>query len=627
MNAKQRAEVLAVAQPAPPPIALPVPVPVAAPVVAPVTAPAPLAPVKSNGPPGDKKTEVAVKNYPPKVVASPPAKVVEVPAGPVPTFIAPDTTRRVKKATAYLRVTLANGQEAQGSGFFAAEPGLVFTNAHVLGMLSPASQMPTGVAVVVNSGEPGEFTLPGQVRGAWTERPTLGVLRVNGDPGRLPAPLAIDTSAALTELQKVYVFGFPFGSSLGKNITVSDSSVSSLRRGPDGGVKEIQVNGGMSPGNSGGPVVDSRGVVVGVAVAIIRGTQINFAVPGEKVQQLLRGRVTEVEFGEPYLENAQVKLPVHVLCLDPMRRIRDLKAELWTGNPGPARPLALKKPDALPGDGGRLAVALNYVGGKAQGDRVLPAVAAAQVVWIQPALTDAAGAVHWARATTFQPAEHPPIQRKAAALQARFDTELRKRTPQACMSFKLELVKGSSPLTIAEHLDMDALETAQPGPRGGDFRLIVNGCKLSSEINGKVVPVNVQAQKLLRGKSLTFITHPTGALSQNSKPTLKATLPLILRQDFDDMINQISNAYEMTCLSVPNRQLQAREPWQTKLPMMLVIDGRKQIVDLHVTCTYEGSRLHEGQNQALIVLAGDRAPQAGSQHRGRQGQWENVFCH
>jgi S1-C subfamily serine protease len=117
----------------------------------------------------------------------------------------------------------------------------------------------------------------------------LAVLRVQGDD--LPEPLPVRSAKYLAELQKVYVFGFPFGEKLGKNITVSESSVSSLRKYPGrDDLKEVQVNGGMQPGNSGGPVVDTSGHVVGVAVSIIQGTQINFAIPGEHVHSFLHER-------------------------------------------------------------------------------------------------------------------------------------------------------------------------------------------------------------------------------------------------------------------------------------------------------------------------------------------------
>ena len=67
------------------------------------------------------------------------------------------------------------------------------------------------------------------------------------------------------------------------------TQVTSLRH--DGTkLKKIQVEGGMTFGNSGGPVVDLKGNVVGVAVSGIKGENINFCVPGEMVHQLLANR-------------------------------------------------------------------------------------------------------------------------------------------------------------------------------------------------------------------------------------------------------------------------------------------------------------------------------------------------
>ena len=50
----------------------------------------------------------------------------------------------------------------------------------------------------------------------------------------------------------------------------------------------LQVTAAISPGSSGGPVVDSRGNVIGVAVATIRaGQNLNFAIPANYVKMLL----------------------------------------------------------------------------------------------------------------------------------------------------------------------------------------------------------------------------------------------------------------------------------------------------------------------------------------------------
>jgi S1-C subfamily serine protease len=241
----------------------------------------PAVPVAAKGDPAPAPGPVAANPLPP---AEPPKGAeAAVPAGPVPAEMAADVVQKVKQSTAYLRVRSARG-EGEGSGFFALERGIVITNAHVVGM-KRGGNPPLSVEVVIHSGEADEARLAGTVLGVDTEN-DLAVLRVEGDSSRLPPPLPVSSAAGLMETQTVYIFGFPFGAQLGKNITVSKSAISALRRSGDV-LKQVQVNGGMHPGNSGGPVADTRGVVVGVSVAGIEGTQINFAVPGDFIRPLV----------------------------------------------------------------------------------------------------------------------------------------------------------------------------------------------------------------------------------------------------------------------------------------------------------------------------------------------------
>src|SRR5262245_46497263 len=212
----------------------------------------------------------------------------------LPAQIGADAVRKVKNATVYLKVTTDRGETAEGSGFLAVESGVVITNAHVIGMLSPSSKSPSKIMVTLHSGETSEMTVAGKVIGV-DRASDLAVVRIEG---KLPAPLQFGLKDELFETQKVYIFGFPFGAELGKNITVSESSISSLRKDPSGALERVQVNGGMHAGNSGGPVVDSRGDVIGVSVAVIRSTQINFAIPAATVKSVLDGRVMEVKAGE-----------------------------------------------------------------------------------------------------------------------------------------------------------------------------------------------------------------------------------------------------------------------------------------------------------------------------------------
>ena len=324
-----------------------------------VQQPEPVAPVAQNVPLAEPASQEVVDNTqkkPPELLPQPtpgpvPQQAAQIPDGAAPPTIQPDSVKRVKKATVQLKVKMSDGGAAEGSGFFAIEPGVVLTNAHVVGMLRASAKPPLKIEVVAHSGQAEEFTMSGKVVGVDRDN-DLAAVRVEGEKARWPPPLPVEFDMSnLTELQKVYVFGFPLGSNLGKEITASDSSISSFRRGADGSLFQIQVNGGIQPGNSGGPVVDTRGVVVGVAVALISGTQINFVVPGEKVLGIVNGRVQDTRLGHPYREGEQIKLPVRFACLDPLGRIRAVEVDIWKGPAGKQRPGSSRLPRRWPAMG------------------------------------------------------------------------------------------------------------------------------------------------------------------------------------------------------------------------------------------------------------------------------------
>lgn len=195
-----------------------------------------------------------------------------------------EVIRRVKKASVYVR-SIQRGGTSTGSGFFVGRPGFVVTNAHVVGYGPGERPEPGRVEVVVGSGEPYERTLPAEVYGVDVPG-DLALLRLPGDLA-LPDPLAFGRAADLAETQEVFIYGYPFGERLGKNISVNRSTVSSLRR-EEGRLAVVQLAGGLNPGNSGGPVTNARGEVVGVSVAKLRGAEtIGFAIPAEAAAEFL----------------------------------------------------------------------------------------------------------------------------------------------------------------------------------------------------------------------------------------------------------------------------------------------------------------------------------------------------
>jgi len=237
----------------------------------------------------------------------------------------PDLLGKLKAATVFVKVQ-AGPLRGSGSGFVFSVDGkaaLIATNEHVVVAPFRAGQ-PAVVDVVFDSGRQTERTARATVVALDAER-DLAVLRV-ADVADLPAPLAFQKRPDLHETMGVYILGYPFGDRLteGKNpaVTIGKGSVSSLREDGQGRLKAVQVDGDVNPGNSGGPVVDEKGNLVGVAVAAVRGTRIGLAVPTAELTRLLGGRVGDVTLAVVKAADGVADVAVEVALLDPLNKIK-----------------------------------------------------------------------------------------------------------------------------------------------------------------------------------------------------------------------------------------------------------------------------------------------------------------
>jgi hypothetical protein len=103
-------------------------------------------------------------------------------------------------------------------------------------------------------------------------------------------------------------------------ITISRGTVSSQRMDVNDQARLMQIDGDLNPGNSGGPIVDDAGQVVGVAVATVRRTNIGFAIPLAPVVEMLAGTLTDLQ-GELSAGGVRVRARL----LDPLDRFESAR--------------------------------------------------------------------------------------------------------------------------------------------------------------------------------------------------------------------------------------------------------------------------------------------------------------
>ncbi len=194
--------------------------------------------------------------------------------------------------------TLIGGQSVQttvtGSGFLLSEDGYVVTNYHVVAEAS-------SISVVTQDAEPHEASLVGRDATA-----DMALLKVEGDHFQ---PVTLGSSSELAIGDMVVAIGNPLsaleatqtvGYISGKNREVStDSNV----------VNMLQTDAAINSGNSGGPLFNMRGEVVGITTAKYSGTSasgasiegLSFAIPIDDLKKSMEDLMTQGYIRSAYL--------------------------------------------------------------------------------------------------------------------------------------------------------------------------------------------------------------------------------------------------------------------------------------------------------------------------------------
>jgi len=177
--------------------------------------------------------------------------------------------------------TKAEVQQNIGSGFIVSSDGLIITNKHVVG--------DTEASYTVFTNDKKEYKVASIFRDPLND---LAILKINA---KNLNPLELGDSSKLKLGQIAITIGTPLGEFAN---TVTSGIISGLGRGITAGSpyeahvekldNVIQTDAAISPGNSGGPLLNSSGQVIGINTAIAQqGQNLGFAIPSNVVSELI----------------------------------------------------------------------------------------------------------------------------------------------------------------------------------------------------------------------------------------------------------------------------------------------------------------------------------------------------
>lgn len=229
----------------------------------------------------------------------------------------------------------ADGREGAASGVIFAPDGYVLTNNHVV-------EGAAGIEVGLTSGDSFQAELVGRDRAT-----DLAVVRA-GTNGLPIAELGDSSSLRVGQL------AIAIGNPLGFQSTVSTGVISAVgraMRSTTGRLIEnvIQTDVPLNPGNSGGPLVDSRGQVIGINTAIILPAQgIGLAIPVNTAHWVIGELLTHGKVRRAYLGLGAQARPIHPAAQRKFGLAAASIVEVVSVEPGgPAHQAGIREKDLL----------------------------------------------------------------------------------------------------------------------------------------------------------------------------------------------------------------------------------------------------------------------------------------
>ncbi len=178
--------------------------------------------------------------------------------------------------------------------------------------------IPPNVSVTLNRGTAEEKTMTAEIVGI-DEEADLAMLHIVGT-SNLPPAVDLAGDVTVKESMPISIFGFPGDS---KNAVPATGSVTQVYRDQNKDISDLLLNGELSPGHTGGPVVDTQGRLVGIAVSSGFGKNVDRAIPTVKLNRLFKGKMNSALVAQYKLQGTAIMSIGEAWFVDHNQKVRN----------------------------------------------------------------------------------------------------------------------------------------------------------------------------------------------------------------------------------------------------------------------------------------------------------------
>ncbi len=197
---------------------------------------------------------------------------------------------------------------SQGTGFLINKNGYILTNHHVI----------ENAKTITITGIKGDFTVPFTAKVVASDRLNdLALLKIESKLVTFETPpYTLSNSKEVKKAERIFALGYPMQNFMGSEVKVTDGIINSLT-GFQQSISEFQISAALQEGNSGGPLFNSNGMLIGIVSAKIRSDvadQVGYSIKSNYIKYFLEeSGITQFSKTTNTLEGKSLSEQVQIL--------------------------------------------------------------------------------------------------------------------------------------------------------------------------------------------------------------------------------------------------------------------------------------------------------------------------